>query len=99
MSAKILVQDNEIIGWGAINVGCCHFFGYPIAPQNKITEFFARELPERGGGYVPSESEAALVVMVYGAAAAGVRAITSTSGPGKIIEEVYHGLQGCQNIR
>lgn len=82
MPEKILVQGNEAIGWGAINAGCRHFFGYPITPQNEITEFFARELPARGGDYVQSESEAASVAMLYGAAAAGVRAITSTAGPG-----------------
>jgi len=79
---RILVQGNEAIGWGAIGAGCRHFFGYPITPQNEITEFFARELPEIGGEFVQSESEAASAAMLYGAAAAGVRAITSTSGAG-----------------
>ena len=82
MPERILVQGNEAIGWGAINAGCRHFFGYPITPQNEITEFFARELPEIGGEFVQSESEASSVAMLYGAAAAGVRAITSTSGAG-----------------
>ena len=82
MPERILVQGNEAIGWGAINAGCRHFFGYPITPQNEITEFFARELPEIGGVFVQSESEAASAAMLYGAAAAGVRAITSTSGAG-----------------
>lgn len=82
MPERVLVQGNEALGWGALSAGCRHFFGYPITPQNEITEFFARELPERGGEYVQSESEAASVAMLYGAAATGVRTITSTSGPG-----------------
>jgi len=79
---RVLVQGNEAIGRGAINAGCRHFFGYPITPQNEITEFFARELPAAGGVFVQSESEAASAAMLYGAGAAGVRAITSTSGAG-----------------
>ena len=46
---KILVQGNEAIGWGAIAADCLHFYGYPITPQNEVIEWFARELPERGG--------------------------------------------------
>ena len=82
MTEKILVQGNEAIGWGAINAGCCYFFGYPITPQNEITEWFARELPSRGGVFVQTQSELGSINMLYGAAAAGARAMTSTSGPG-----------------
>jgi len=61
---------------------CTAFFGYPITPQNEVTEWFAREFPARGRAFVQAQSEIGSINMVYGAAAAGVRAMTSTSGPG-----------------
>ena len=82
MAEKIFVQGNEAVGWGAVSAGCLYFFGYPITPQNEITEWFARELPQRGGIFVQSESEGASINMLYGAAAVGVRAMTSTASPG-----------------
>ncbi len=82
MDEKIFVEGNEAIGWGAIAAGCLHFFGYPITPQNEITEFFARELPKRGGCFVQSEAEFASIALLYGGASTGVRAMTSTASPG-----------------
>jgi len=82
MGEKIFVEGNEAIGWGAIAAGCLHFFGYPITPQNEIIEFFARELPKRGGCFVQSEAEFASIALVYGGASTGVRAMTSTASPG-----------------
>ena len=79
---KILVQGNEAIGWGALAADCLHFYGYPITPQNEVIEWFARELPERGGRFVQGESEAAVMNMLVGAAMAGVRVMTSTSSVG-----------------
>jgi len=82
MGEKIFVEGNEAIGWGAIAAGCLHFFGYPITPQNEIIEFFARELPKRGGCFVQSEAEFASIALLYGGASTGVRAMTSTASPG-----------------
>ncbi len=82
MGEQILVESNEAICWGAIGAGCLCFFGYPITPQNEIPEFFARELPNRGGVFVQSQSETGAINQLYGAAATGVRAMTSTSSPG-----------------
>lgn len=79
---KQLIQGNEAVGWGALHAGCRAFFGYPITPQNEITEWFAREYPKRGLVFVQSQSESASIHMVHAAAATGVRAITSTSSPG-----------------
>lgn len=79
---RMLIQGNEAIGWGAIYAGCRHFFGYPITPQNEVIEWFARELPQRGGRFVQAESEAAAMNMLVGAAMAGVRVMTSTSSVG-----------------
>lgn len=80
--ARILMKGNEALALAAIHGGCTHFFGYPITPQNEICEFFARELPKVGGLFLQAESEIAAVNMLYGAAAAGARAMTSSSSPG-----------------
>lgn len=82
MGERILVEGNEAVGWGALGAGLRCFFGYPITPQNEIPEFFARELPKRGGIFVQSQCETATINMLLGAAATGVRAMTSTSSPG-----------------
>jgi 2-oxoglutarate ferredoxin oxidoreductase subunit alpha len=79
---RLLVQGNEAVGWGALTAGCDAFFGYPITPQNEVTEWFAREFPPRGKVFVQCQSETASINMLYGAAATGVRAMTSTSSPG-----------------
>jgi len=82
MAERIFINGNEAAAWGAYYAGCLHFFGYPITPQNEITEWFARELPKRGGVYVQTQSEIASINMAYGATFTGVRAMTSTAGPG-----------------
>lgn len=73
---------NEAVGEAAIQANCRYYFGYPITPQNELTAYMARRLPEVGGVFLQSESELAAINMVYGAAAAGVRAMTSSSSPG-----------------
>jgi 2-oxoglutarate ferredoxin oxidoreductase subunit alpha len=82
MGEKILMKGNEAIGEAAIRAGCHHFFGYPITPQNELPEYMARRLPEVGGAMVQAESEIAAINMVYGAAGAGARVMTSSSSPG-----------------
>ncbi len=67
---------------GAVRAGCTHFFGCPITPQNEVTEIFAREFPRRGGLYIQAQDEIGSIMQVYGAGAAGARAMSSTSGPG-----------------
>ena len=80
--AKMLMKGNEAIAAAAINAGCRFFFGYPITPQNEIPEYMSRELPKVGGTYLQAESEVAAINMVYGAAGAGARVMTSSSSPG-----------------
>jgi len=79
---SLFVSGNEATGWGAINAGCTHFFGYPITPQNEIPTWFAREMPARGRVFVQSQSEVGSINLVFGASAAGARVMTSTSSPG-----------------
>ena len=82
MGKRIFLKGNEAVGRGAVAAGCQCYFGYPITPQNEIIEWFARELPKAGGTFVQSQSELGSINMLYGAAATGTRAITSTSSPG-----------------
>lgn len=79
---KHLMKGNEAIAEAAILAGCRYYFGYPITPQSEISEYLAWRLPEVGGVFLQAESELSAVNMVYGAAAAGSRAMTSSSGPG-----------------
>lgn len=80
--AKVLMKGNEAIAEAAIQAGCRFFFGYPITPQNEIPEYMSRRMPKVGGCYLQAESEVAAINMVYGAAAAGARVMTSSSSPG-----------------
>lgn len=85
--AKVLLKGNEAVVKAAIEAGCRYFFGYPITPQNEIPEYFSKELPKVGGTFVQAESELAAVNMLYGAAAAGARAMTSSSSPGIALKQ------------
>jgi len=68
--------------WGALYAGCSFYAGYPITPASEIAEFLSRELPRAGGRYIQMEDEIASMAAVVGAAWAGARAMTATSGPG-----------------
>lgn len=80
--SKVLMKGNEAIAEAAIQAGCRFFFGYPITPQNEIPAYMAKRLPKVGGTFIQAESELAAINMVYGAAGAGARAMTSSSSPG-----------------
>ncbi|MCL2806589.1 MAG: 3-methyl-2-oxobutanoate dehydrogenase subunit VorB [Coriobacteriia bacterium] len=82
MGEKILMKGNEALAEAAIRAGCRHFFGYPITPQSELAAYMAKYLPKAGGVYLQAESEVAAINMVYGASAAGVRVMTSSSSPG-----------------
>lgn len=79
---RCLVRGNEAIAQACIDAGCRHFFGYPITPQNQVNDYLAAHLPEVSGVFLQAESEIAAINMVYGAAAAGKRAMTASSSPG-----------------
>jgi 2-oxoglutarate/2-oxoacid ferredoxin oxidoreductase subunit alpha len=80
--AKVLMKGNEALGEAAVRAGCRYFFGYPITPQNELPHYLAQRLPEAGGVFLQAESEVAAIHMVYGAAGAGARVMTSSSSPG-----------------
>ncbi len=81
------MKGNEVIAEAAIAAGCRFYAGYPITPQNEIPEYMARRMPEVDGVFIQAESELAAINMVYGAAACGARAMTSSSSPGVSLKQ------------
>ena len=94
---KILISGNEAIAEGAIQAGCRFYAGYPITPQNELTAYMAKHMPECRGVFIQAESELAAISMVFGAAAAGARAMTSSSSPGiSLKQEGISYIAGAQ---
>lgn len=85
--AKVLLKGNEAIALAALKGGCDAFFGYPITPQNEIPEFLSKHMEKQGKVFVQAESEVAAINMVYGAAGAGARVMTSSSSPGIALKQ------------
>ncbi len=80
--AKELLEGNVAFAEAAIRAGCEAYFGYPITPQTEALEHMSKRMPELGRTFLQAESEVAAINMVYGAACAGVRTMTSSSSPG-----------------
>lgn len=77
-----LMKGNEAIAEAAIRAGCKFYTGYPITPQTELPEYLAKNMEKAGGVFIQAESEISAINMVYGAAGAGVRSMTSSSSPG-----------------
>lgn len=77
-----LMKGNEAIAEAAIRAGCKFYAGYPITPQTELPEYLAKYFEKAGGVFIQAESEISAINMVYGAAGAGARAMTSSSSPG-----------------
>ncbi|MEJ2668539.1 MAG: 3-methyl-2-oxobutanoate dehydrogenase subunit VorB [Deinococcales bacterium] len=80
--ARELLKGNVAFAEAAIRAGCEAYFGYPITPQTEALEHMAKRMPELGRAFVQAESEVAAINMVYGAATAGARVMSSSSSPG-----------------
>src|SRR5512134_1833826 len=94
---KQLTKGNEAIVKAAVLAGCRAFYGYPITPASEIAEAAALYLPQVGGTFLQAESEVAAINMVYGAASAGVRAMTASSGPGiSLMQEGISYMAGAE---
>jgi 2-oxoglutarate ferredoxin oxidoreductase subunit alpha len=92
-----LMKGNEALAEAAILAGCDAYFGYPITPQSEVLEYLAREMPPRGRLVLQAESEVSSINMVYGAAGAGFRAMTSSSSPGiSLMQEGISYMAGAQ---
>ena len=85
--ALTLMKGSEAIAEAAIRAGARYFFGYPITPQTEIPEYMSARMPEVGGCFLQAESEVAAINMIYGAAGAGARALTSSSSPGVSLKQ------------
>ena len=79
---KKLMKGNYALAEGAIRAGCRMFAGYPITPQTEILEYLSSHMREVGGEFIQTESKLSGINMIIGAAAAGQRVMTSSSGPG-----------------
>ena len=93
MGERILMKGNEAMAEGAVRAGCRFFAGYPITPQNEVPEYMSWRLPEVGGFFIQAESEVAASNMLFGAAACGVRVMTSSSSPGISLKQ--EGISYC----
>ena len=91
--ALTLMKGSEAIAEAAIRAGARYFFGYPITPQTEIPEYMSARMPEVGGCFLQAESEVAAINMIYGAAGAGARALTSSSSPGVSLKQ--EGISYC----
>ena len=92
-----LMKGNEALAEAAIQAGCDAYFGYPITPQSEVLEYLSREMPKHGRVVLQAESEVASINMVYGAAGAGFRAMTSSSSPGiSLMAEGLSYLSGAE---
>lgn len=90
------MKGNEAIAEAAIRAGCRHYFGYPITPQTEVAAYMAKRMPQIDGVFLQAESEIAAINMVFGAAAAGVRVMTSSSSPGiSLKSEGISYIAGC----
>lgn len=97
MSQRILMKGNEVIAEAAVRAGCRHYFGYPITPQTEVMHYMAKRMVEVNGTFVQAESEIAAINMVYGAASAGARTMTTSSSPGiSLKQEGFSYIAGAE---
>lgn len=94
-----LMKGNEVIAEAAIRCGCDAYFGYPITPQSEVMETLMTQRPWEDTGMVvlQAESEIASIHMIYGAAGAGKKVMTSSSSPGiSLMAEGISYLAGAE---
>src|SRR5574344_1304140 len=92
-----LLKGNYALVEGAIKAGLEAYFGYPITPQNEITEYMSVRMRQENRVFLQTESELASINMTFGAALAGKIAMTSSSSPGmSLMQEGISYLIGCE---
>ncbi|MCO5183285.1 MAG: 3-methyl-2-oxobutanoate dehydrogenase subunit VorB [Anaerolineae bacterium] len=95
--AQQLLKGNNAFAEAAIRAGCDAYFGYPITPQTELLEHMSARMIELGRVFLQAESEVAAINMVYGAAAAGAKVMTSSSSPGiSLMQEGYSYIAGSE---
>lgn len=98
MAKARLMQGNQACSEGALAAGVRFFAGYPITPSTEIAEILAAKLPRIGGKFIQMEDEIASMGAICGASLAGVKAITSTSGPGFSLKQELIGYAAIAEI-
>ncbi|CAG7624236.1 2-oxoacid:acceptor oxidoreductase subunit alpha [Paenibacillus allorhizosphaerae] len=91
---KLFMIGNDAIGLGAVAAGCRFMPAYPITPASEIMEYLIKTLPKFGGTVIQTEDEIAACTMAIGANYGGVRALTSSAGPGLSLMMEAIGLAG-----
>ncbi len=95
--SKQLLKGNVAFAEAAVRAGCEAYFGYPITPQTELLEHMSRRMIELDRVFLQAESEVAAINMVYGAAASGVRVLTSSSSPGiSLMQEGFSYIAGSE---
>lgn len=97
-SVKVVLHGNGAMARAAMRAGCGGFFGYPITPAAEIMQGMHEALSENGGVFLQAEDEIASAGLVVGASLAGVKAMTSTSGPGFDLMTEMMGLATAAEI-
>jgi len=95
---KVLLSGNEACAIGAVHAGCRFFAGYPITPSSEVLHFLSEWLPKLGGSVVQTEDELSAIGAVVGASFAGVKSMTSTSGPGLSLMTETLGLSAMAEV-
>ena len=96
--ARELLKGNVALAEAAVRAGVEAYFGYPITPQTELLEHMAKRMPELGRVFLQADSELAAINMVYGAACAGARAMTSSSGPGVSLMQEGLSYIACSEV-
>jgi len=97
VSEKVFIKGNNAIVEAALDAGCRFYAGYPITPQNEIPEYMSKRMKEVGGVFLQAESELISINLVFGAAVAGARAMTTSSSPGiSLMQEGISYMAGCE---
>lgn len=92
------MKGNEAVGEAAIKAGCLCYFAYPITPQTETPEYLSRRMEEEGLIFLQAESELAAINMVFGAAAAGARVMTTSSSPGISLKQEGMSYIACAEL-
>lgn len=92
-----LLKGNVAIAEAAVRAGLDAYFGYPITPQTELLEYLSERMTKLGRVFLQAESEVAAINMVYGAASAGARVMTSSSSPGfSLMQEGMSYIAGSE---
>lgn len=95
---QLFISGNEATAFGSLMAGCRYLSAYPITPASEIMEWLSEKLPKVGGVVMQVEDEIAGICFAIGASYSGVRAMTSTSGPGISLKTEALGMAGMSEV-